>query len=222
MSATASHLTRAHALAGDYLRAQLAGDSREALRLVDDALASGVSVRDLHLGVIEPAQREIGRLWQENAIGVAEEHLATSISQLVLARLYRHLPRVGGNGHVAVVACIEGEHHELGARMGADFLEMAGFDVRFLGANVPRESLVALVRRLRPAVVGLSIAMTFNIPALEATVAELRAAADPAPTILVGGVVVEMAPELAQRLDVCVFGGDAEALVARCKEKLGC
>lgn len=222
MSASTSHLTSAHALARDYLRAQLAGDSREAVRLIDEGLASGVSVRDLHLGVIEPAQREIGRLWQENAIGVAEEHLATSISQLVLARIYRHLPRAGGNGHVAIVACIEGEHHELGARMGADFLEMAGFDVRFLGANVPRESLVALVQTLRPAVVGLSIAMTFNVPALEATVAELRAAVEPAPLILVGGAVVEMVPELTERLDVCAFGGNAEAIVARCREKLGC
>lgn len=222
MSASASHLSGAPELAHAYLRAQLAGDRREALRLIEDALASGTSVRDLHLRVVEPAQREIGRLWQENEISVAGEHLATSISQLVLARLYPHLPRSAGNGRRAVVACIEGEHHELGARMGADFLEMEGFDVRFLGADVPRESLVALVEQVRPDVVGLSIAMTFNVPALEATVEAIRAAVDPAPTILVGGSVIEGAPELAERLHVCVFGSNAEVLVDLCKERLGC
>ena len=121
-----------------------------------------------------------------------------------------------------MVACIEGEHHELGARMGADFLEMEGFDVRFLGANVPRESLVALVVETSPDVVGLSVAMTFNIPELEATVEAIRAALDPAPTILVGGHVVEESPEIADRLGLCILGSNAEHLVVRCKEKLGC
>jgi methanogenic corrinoid protein MtbC1 len=41
------------------------------------------------------------------------------------------------SGKVVTLACVEGELHEVGARMASDFLEMAGFDVRFLGANVP-------------------------------------------------------------------------------------
>ncbi len=36
--------------------------------------------------VIQKTQREIGRLWQENRITIADEHVATAISQLALAR----------------------------------------------------------------------------------------------------------------------------------------
>lgn len=63
-----------------FVAAQLRGDRREALRVViDEGLAGGATVPELHLRVVQPAQYEIGRLWQENKISVAEEHLATAI-----------------------------------------------------------------------------------------------------------------------------------------------
>jgi len=48
--------------------------------LFDEGLAAGVSVPELYLEVIRPAQYEIGRLWQANLVTVAEEHVATSVS----------------------------------------------------------------------------------------------------------------------------------------------
>ena len=171
-----------------YLAAQLAGDRREALRLVlDEGIAQGVSVANLHLDVIRPAQIEIGRLWQENEITVADEHLATAISQLVVSHLYRHLPPAAPKGKRVIVCCGEDELHEMGARMAADFLEMAGFDVRFLGANVPADSVAAMVRTTRPDVVVLSAATTFCFPGLRRTIAAVRAAGGPDLPILVGG-----------------------------------
>jgi len=171
-----------------YLAAQLAGDRRKALRLViEEGVERGVSVPDLHLQVIEPAQVEIGRLWQENTITVAQEHLATAISQLVVSHLYRYLPAATANGKRVIVACAEGELHEMGARMAADFLEMAGFDVRFLGANVPAAGLAAMVREVRPHLVVLSAATTLCFPGLRSTIAAAREAGGPTLPILVGG-----------------------------------
>lgn len=52
------------ALRERYLRAQLAGDRREAVRiLIEEGLAQGASVTDLQAQVIGAAQSEIGRLW---------------------------------------------------------------------------------------------------------------------------------------------------------------
>lgn len=221
MALPGSHLDGAHPLARPYLEAQLAGDRAAALRVVLDGAAAGVPVRDLHLRVIQPAQREIGRLWQENRISVAQEHLATSISQVVIARLYEQLPRERTNGRSAIVACVEGEHHDLGARMGADFLEMAGFEVKYLGANVPTKDLALMVRVARPHLVGLSIAMTFNVPSLVAAVTALRAVSAKLP-IMVGGNALAWAPELGSSLGVIAFGTSADSVVARCREEMGC
>ena len=82
-----------------YLAAIRAGERRRAFALVDQACAAGVGLRTLYLDVFQPALREIGRLWQENEITVAEEHLATAITEIAMARLYGALlmtsPRPG-------------------------------------------------------------------------------------------------------------------------------
>lgn len=54
-----------------YLLAQLSGDRREALRLViERGIGGGASVFDVQFEVIQAAQQEIGRLWQENQISL--------------------------------------------------------------------------------------------------------------------------------------------------------
>ncbi|WP_240359215.1 cobalamin B12-binding domain-containing protein [Pyxidicoccus trucidator] len=209
------------ALREQYLAAQLAGNRREALRLlVDEGLLRGIPLQTLHLEVIQQAQYEIGRLWQENIISVAQEHLATSISQLALAHLYRHLPRDPDNGKVVMMSCVEGELHEVGARMASDFLEMAGFDVRFLGANVPPEHLARMVRDVRPDLLALSVTMTYHLPQLREAVKHARAAAPGVP-IAVGGLAFRWAPDLEQDLGVSFFGKDARELVASACRTLG-
>jgi methanogenic corrinoid protein MtbC1 len=204
-----------------YLAAQLAGDRREALRLlVDEGLLRGVPLQDIHLKVIQSAQYEIGRLWQENRISVAQEHLATAISQLALSHLYRHLPRDPSNGKVVMLACVEGELHEVGARVASDFLEMAGFDVRFLGANVPTSHLVRMVREQTPDLLALSVTMTYHLPALRTALEQVRAAAPKLP-IAVGGLAFTWAPGLEKDLSVTFHGSDARALVASACRTLG-
>jgi methanogenic corrinoid protein MtbC1 len=209
------------ALQERYLAAQLRGDRREALRLlVDEGLLQGVPLQDIHLKVIQPAQYEIGRLWQENRISVAQEHLATAISQLALSHLYRHLPRDPFNGKVVMLSCVAGELHEVGARMASDFLEMAGFDVRFLGANVPTEHLVRMVREQQPDLLALSVTMTYHLPALREAVDQVRAAAPRLP-IAAGGLAFSWTPGLEKELHVSFHGRDARELVASACRTLG-
>jgi methanogenic corrinoid protein MtbC1 len=209
------------ALQQRYLAAQLRGDRREALRLlVDEGLLQGIALQDIHLKVIQPAQYEIGRLWQENRISVAQEHLATAISQLALSHLYRHLPRDPSNGKVVMLSCVSGELHEVGARMASDFLEMAGFDVRFLGANVPTEHLVRMVQEQKPDLLALSVTMTYHLPALREAVEQVRPVAPTLP-IAVGGLAFSWTPGLGQELNVSFHGRDARELVAAACRILG-
>jgi methanogenic corrinoid protein MtbC1 len=209
------------ALQARYLAAQLSGDRREALRLlVDEGLLRGIALQDIHLKVIQPAQYEIGRLWQENRISVAQEHLATAISQLALSHLYRHLPRDPSNGKIVMVSCVEGELHEVGARMASDFLEMAGFDVRFLGANVPTSHLLHMLREQPPDLLALSVTMTYHLPALRTALDQVRAIF-PHLRIAVGGLAFSWTPGLENDLNVSFHGRDARELVAAACRTLG-
>ena len=205
-----------------FLDAQLKGDRREALRLLmEEGVHAGVPIADLQLKVVQEAQREIGRLWQENVVTVAQEHMATAIANMALSHLYDLAPNAARNGRKAIIACVDGELHEFPARLVADALDLAGFDVRYLGASVPTDSLVAIVREQRPDLLALSATMAFNAPALRQAVARVRAEVPPGIRVAVGGGICEWVSGIAGEVGADVTGGDATEFVAAAERLFG-
>src|SRR5438552_814216 len=198
-----------------YLTALVVGARQEALEVgVEEALAEDVPAASVYLEVIQAAQYEVGRLWQARRLSVAQEHLATEISRSVMGQLQPHLPFRRTNGKRAVVACVEGELHDLGARMVADFLEMAGFEVAYLGANVPDEHLAQLVRERRPDLVALSATTTSHAPALRRAIGVVRAVEGSRIPIAAGGQLLVRKPDLGRRLGIDIQARDAGTLIA--------
>jgi methanogenic corrinoid protein MtbC1 len=205
-----------------YLSAQLSGDRREALRLViEQGIGGGASVFDVQVEVIQAAQQEIGRLWQENEISIAEEHMATAISHTALAHLYDHAPRSKSNGKRVTVACVEGELHDFPARLVADTLDLSGFEVRYLGANVPTDSLLELLREQPPDLLALSTTMAFHVPALRSAVQQTRRQAGGALPILIGGGGCAWVSGLERELAVDGLAGSALEAVSVAARLLG-
>jgi MerR family transcriptional regulator, light-induced transcriptional regulator len=205
--------TELASLAEVYLEAQLAGNRRDALKVIEDAVKQGIPPLDIQLDVIQQAQREIGRLWQQDRISIAQEHMATAISQIALAHVYQSAKPAKPNGKKVVVACVNGELHDFPARLVADALDLAGYDTRFLGADVPNKSLLSSIDRERPDLVALSVTMTFNMPALRAAIEEVRRATGAALPIIVGGNACADKAHLAAEVGADAYGCDARELV---------
>lgn len=208
------------ALRDRYLAAQLAGDRREAMRLVlDEGFGKGVSVIDLQVDVIRAAQDEIGRLWQQNKVSIAQEHMATAISQLTLSALFERARPKPALGKKVVLACVEGEQHDLPARLVADVLDLEGFDIRYLGANVPHDDLIKSITHESPDAIGLSVTMSFNVPSLRIAVERVRAVTQR--PIFIGGHAMQWAQGLASELDVDSAGTSIDELIATARRLAG-
>ena len=174
-------------LCARFLDAQLKGDRRRAVELlVEEGLGGGFEAPDLLLRVITPAQREIGRLWEANEVSVADEHVATAISQLAMSHLYAHASPMAPRRELVLIACVDGEWHDMGARVAADVLEHHGFGVCLLGASVPLPALLDRIALDRPDIVLLSITMPAHHRALEAALEALHSEVPLVP-VLVGG-----------------------------------
>ena len=63
---------------------------RDALGTIKDTR----SLSDFYLKVVQPAMYEIGSLWQTGEISVAEEHLATSLMNRLMASTYSMIDTV--------------------------------------------------------------------------------------------------------------------------------
>jgi methanogenic corrinoid protein MtbC1 len=54
------------------------------------------------------------------------------------------------NGKRALQACAEGNLHTVGLRMVSHALVLAGWEIQFLGSNVPNNALIKQVEIWRP------------------------------------------------------------------------
>lgn len=204
-----------------FLDALKRGDRRNADHIVDRVLDRGDGLRGLYLGVIQPAMQEVGRLWQENELTVAEEHLASAITQAAMGRAFERVYRWHESRNPTMIAaCVDDERHQMGLRMLCDLLELDGWDTAYLGASVPIESLVSMVQKRKPTVVALSATIAPHLPRLRAAIEAIRSASiDHQPLIVAGGRAINGDAKLAARLGADMTASDAAGAVEQLRER---
>lgn len=109
-----------------------------------------------------------------------------------------------------VIATVHGDIHDIGKNIVKLLLENYGFDVYDLGKDVPPEKVVDMVVLQKAPYVGLSALMTTTVPAMEATIKQLREHA-PWAKVIVGGAVLTQ--EYADSIGADYYAKDAMATV---------
>jgi MerR family transcriptional regulator, light-induced transcriptional regulator len=118
-----------------------------------DRLLSAYTVEMVLQDVVLPYLHRLGERWEADEISVAQEHFA---SNLLRGRLLGLAQGWGqGQGPGAVLACLPGEHHELGLLVFGVALRRRGWRITYLGTNSPIGAVADIVRSVLPAVVVL-------------------------------------------------------------------
>ncbi len=199
-----------HTIAQKCLTRLLRLDAAAARQALDEVLAAGMPLARIYSEILPPLMREIGRLWQMNDIGVAHEHYCSAALQSILSgyndRMFGATQR---SGRSLLVACVEGEQHEIGARTLADLFQLNGWRTSFLGANLPPRELVTLLSQAqhKPDLIALSATMPAHMVKLTSTIAAIRDSSNI--PIIVGGYLFEGNRSLAAKMGAA--GGVSEA-----------
>ncbi len=192
---------------GHFQTSLLSADYAGALKIAESILDRENGQEMLYMELIKPVMYEIGRLWENDRISTAEEHLATSIVGRLFAALYEKIPFPSPHRGKAIVTSAPNEFHELGARLLADLLESDGWNVLFLGANTPARAIIDFIGKIRPRFIAISLTMPFSLDRISEIIASIRDNPDlNSVKILVGGAAFNAAPHLWK-----VIGADAWA-----------
>ena len=159
----------------EYLDALLAGKRAVCRDIVQQLLDEKIDLKDLYAHLFHHSMYEVGTLWENNRITVANEHLATSITESLLGLVHPLLFETPRNGRKAVISCSPNEFHQIGGKMVADLFELNGWDGHFLGANTPAEDMAQFIEQTQPDVVGLSLSILSNIEHLQRSIEVVRA-----------------------------------------------
>ena len=71
-----------------YLASLLEGNRGGCRRIVEELLALGVPVRELYRDLFHESLYEVGRLWESGQATVAVEHMATAITESLIALVF--------------------------------------------------------------------------------------------------------------------------------------
>ncbi len=198
----------------ELIRARRRDDAIELVRSAtrDAGLAAAVKL-------LAEVQRKVGDLWQQNELTVADEHAATAIVDLALAaacfEAERCPPAPGGT---VVVACAEEEWHVIPARMFAEQLRAAGWDVVFLGASIPAEHLQRFVAAEPPAAVAVSCTVPMYLHGARRAISASHAAGVP---VLAGGAAFGTTPNRAAAIGADVWASTVDGAVATLSSWVG-
>lgn len=195
-------------LVSQYIERILALDSAGAMELIESMATDTGSVFDLYVHILQPAQREIGRLWQVNSISVAVEHYATATAQQVLHRLSRMVPPRTRRNARMIGICGEGEHHCVGLEMVCSLCQLDGWDTYFVGANTPTVSAVELARKLQPDIIAISMTTLIALQSTRMLILKLKEAL-PETAIVTGGYAATLGPDLWKSFGADAYASDA-------------
>ncbi|MSN26832.1 MAG: cobalamin-binding protein [Geobacter sp.] len=208
------------ALQKEYLREILAGNRKTALEIIMDAYRGGYPIPGIYMDIFQEAMYEIGRLWETNRITVADEHMGTAITQYVMSNLYQHFEIADHQRGRLVVTGVQGELHQVGANMVADVLESDGWNVQFLGTNVPAEGVIHSISQHRADLFGISSTMLFNVPKVIQLVEAVRREFGNSINIILGGGAFKALQKLPPELEGCIVALDLREALERARRGL--
>jgi DNA-binding transcriptional MerR regulator len=174
-------------------------DEAGAQRALDSLFATltlDVVLRD----VLLPYLHELGERWERGEVSVAQEHFASNLIRGRLASLARSWDR--GTGPRALLACVEGERHDLPLVCFGLALRGQGWRISYLGADTPIPSLADAVQTLAPDAVVVSGTVT---GAFDASATRLRKVAHDAPLFVAGAAADDA---VARRVRGTLLPGD--------------
>ena len=199
-----------------FLAAILAGERRAALGIVEEALRAGHSHVQIYVDVFTEALHQVGKLWELNKITVAQEHMATAITQYAIAAIYPRMASADAKRGSMIVTGVSGELHQLGANLLADAMEANGWAVRFLGTNLPHSSVLANLEENATDVLCISTTIVANLTSVADLVRTVRSKmGQRTPTIVLGGGAYRVATQFAEEIGAVGGVTDLREALAR-------
>ena len=137
--------------------------------------------------------------------------LFRSTTQFILSVLYEEMPRPSEHRGSAVITGIDNELHQVGANIVADALDADGWNVHFIGTNMPNDGILNAIEVHEPALVGISATRMANVGRVRDLIADIRGRPEAAPRIIVGGGAFRANPELWREVGADGFAPDARS-----------
>jgi 5-methyltetrahydrofolate--homocysteine methyltransferase len=161
--------------------------------LIDDLnrkREEGVAPLDIINGPLMAGMAEVGRLFNNNELIVAEVLQSAEAMKAAVNHLEQFMEKADTEKRAKVIlATVKGDVHDIGKNLVEIILKNNGYDVINLGIKVPPEDLIRAHEEHKPDAIGLSGLLVKSAQQMVTTAGDLRDAGIRVP-LLVGGAAL--------------------------------
>ena len=152
--------------------------------------AEGAAPLDIINGPLMAGMNEVGRLFNNNELIVAEVLQSAEAMKAAVGHLEQFMEKSQTAARAKVVlATVKGDVHDIGKNLVEIIFGNNGYDVVNLGIKVPPEELIRAYQEHSPDIIGLSGLLVKSAQQMVTTAEDLRAAGIQVP-LLVGGAAL--------------------------------
>ena len=151
--------------------------------------------------VVLPLTWRIGDMWHAGEFRISQEHMATWVIKSILSGLLR-AHRHQGMAPMMVVTTPAGQRHEIGALAVAISGAHCGWNVTYLGPDLPAEEIAAMALKTQSRLVALSLVYPPDDPHLPDELSRLVHLLPRSVVVVAGGSAVYGYKQAIDRLGV--------------------
>ncbi len=152
------------------------GDEEKIVVLTKEALAHAIGAKKILDAGLIANMNKVGELFRDREIFLPDVLLSARAMHASIAVLRPLLltEKNSSRGKV-VLGTVQGDLHDIGKNLVGIMLQGAGFEVIDIGNDVPPERFVDVAVEQGANVIGMSAMLTTTMPAMQQTVAMLKA-----------------------------------------------
>lgn len=158
---------------------------------LDEALAKYPAPLDIINGPLMDGMKEVGRLFNDNQLIVAEVLQSAEVMKASVSHLEPFMEKgdVSASKGKVILATVKGDVHDIGKNLVDIILSNNGYEVIDLGIKVAPAELIKAIREIQPDMVGLSGLLVKSAQQMVLTAQDMKEAGISLP-ILVGGAAL--------------------------------
>lgn len=198
-------------------------DKEEAVRLAKMALEKGIEPAvTINEGFVKGIQA-VGDLFGREEIFLPELVMGAEAMTAATDILGEAIKKSGGKAKYlakGIAGTVQGDIHSIGISLVTTFLVANGFDIVFLGTDIPSSLFVDKAKELKPDLILLSALLTTTMPNQKEVIDSLKEAGIRENVkVIVGGAPVSQ--DWAEQIGADGYGWNAPAAVEAVKKLMG-
>lgn len=133
------------------------GNEDQCLSIILDLRLAGHDIAEISDSLIAPSFHELGERWRYDELEIYQERRGVEVMRSVLLRLKDTLIPAAPTAQIAIGATFEGDPYSLAGLLAEMVLREMGWQARFLGSELPSDTIAQAVQDINPRMLWLSV-----------------------------------------------------------------